>query len=226
MSPQDPYLVSALEYLLAVAFLVSFVGFWTFVNGEGAFSLERAKEWSTQLAGLFRVPDRVWFHQGHAWARPESTDVVTVGLDDFAQQLVGAMTNIRLPKVGTSLTAGSPAWSIDVDSQSVDMLSPVTGTVVAINDAVAKHPALANDDPYGGGWLARVRVPHAPKALRTLMSGRAAREWMDRVSTELTAAWTPELGAVCQDGGTPVRGFARAVDEEHWEQVARRFLLS
>jgi glycine cleavage system H protein len=226
MFPQDPYLVSALEYLVALASLGCFVAFWTFVNGEGALSLERVREWSGQLAGLFRVPDRTWFHPGHAWARPDASGVVTIGLDDFAQQLIGSISTVHLPPVGASLTAGSPAWSIGDGSRSVEMLAPVTGTVVAVNDALAAQPSLANDDPYGGGWLARVRVSRAPQALRELMSGRAARAWMDRVSAELMTAHTAELGVVCQDGGMPVQGLARAIDEEHWDDVARRFLLS
>jgi hypothetical protein len=58
------------------------------------------------------------------------------------------------------------------------------------------------------------------------MSGRMAQAWMNRVSEELMMACAPELGVVSQDGGAPVRGLARAIDEEHWDKVARRFLLS
>lgn len=226
MAPHDPYVAKALEYLVGLASLGCFVVFWQFVNSEGTVSFERARAWSGQLADFFRVPADVFFHPGHAWARLERRGVMTLGLDDFAQQLVGPIAALRLPAVGTALSAGSPAWAIAADGKKVEMLSPVTGTVIAVNDALASRPGLANDDPYGGGWLAKVRVPHASKSLRALMSGSATRKWMDRVCLELTAAFTPELGQLSQDGGTPIHGFARGINPEHWDDVARKFLLS
>ncbi len=226
MAPHDPYIAKALEYLVSVMFLGCFVVFWRFVNSEGALSFERARAWSGQLSDFFRVPADLFFHPGHAWARSEGGGVMTLGLDDFAQQLVGPISAINLPAVGTSLSAGSRAWSIEADAKRVDMLAPVSGTVIAVNDALNGQPGLVNDDPYGGGWLAKVRVPPSSKVRRALMSGRAARAWMDRVASDLTAAFTPELGQLSQDGGVPIHGFARGISQEHWDDVARKFLLS
>lgn len=226
MSPYDPYIAKALEYLVGLVFLACFAAFWQYVNGEGAVSLERVRAWSGQLSEFFRVPADLFFHPGHAWARLEGQGVMTLGLDDFAQQLVGPISAVDLPQVGTALTAGSRAWSIGADAKSVAMLAPVTGTVIAVNDALNAQPGLANDDPYGGGWLAKVRVARPSKALRALLSGRAARAWMDEVASNLTAAFTPELGQLSQDGGVPIHGFARGISQEHWDDVARKFLLS
>jgi glycine cleavage system H protein len=226
MSLHDPYTMKALEYLVGLAFFVCFAGFWHYVNGPGAVLLERARVWTESLSELFRVPANVFFHPGHAWCRSDGHDVITVGLDDFAQQLVGPISAIDLPRVGAAFDAGSRAWSIEADAKRIDMLAPVTGTVIAVNDALTGRPGLANDDPYGAGWLAQVRVPRSPKALRALMSGRAARKWMDQVCSDLMAAFTPELGQVSQDGGVPIHGFARAISEEHWDDIARAFLRS
>jgi glycine cleavage system H protein len=220
------YTTKPLEYAVAILYLLLFVGFWRYVNGEGSISFERARAWSGQLCDFFRVPADVFFHPGHAWARPEGGGVMTLGLDDFAQQLVGPISAIDLPRVGTALEAGSRAWAIEADAKRVDMLAPVTGTVVAVNDALNGQPSLVNDDPYGGGWLAKVRVPRSSKALRALMSGRAARAWMDRVASDLLAAFAPELGQVSQDGGVPIQGFARVISKEHWDDVARKLLHS
>ena len=226
MSPHDPYMAKALEYLVGLVFLACFAAFWQFVNGEGAVSFERARAWSGQLSEFFRVPADVFFHPGHAWARLDGHGVMTLGLDDFAQQLVGPIDAVALPAVGTALNAGSRAWSVEADAKRVDVLAPVTGTVIAVNDVLARQPGLVNDDPYGRGWLAKVRVPRASKTARALMSGRAALAWMDRVSADLTAAFTPELGQLSQDGGVPIHGFARGISQDHWDDVARRFLGS
>ena len=218
----DPYTAKTVEYLTGVAFLLLFVVFWRFVNGEPL--AQRVKAWSGQLAEWFRVPADLFFHPGHAWARPDTAGVYTVGLDDFAQQLVGPVDVVNLPRVGSRVKAGAPTWTLCADGKLVDMVAPVDGEVVSVNPDLERRAGLVNEDPYGRGWLMRVQVaPDRP--LRRLMSGDAARQWITRVAEELTAAMHPELGVLMQDGGMPVHGIARGMDEAGWTDVARKFLL-
>ena len=72
----------------------------------------------------------------------------------------------------------------------------------------------------------KVQVPRGGQSLGDLFSGASARKWIAEVSDELTAAMGPQLGTVMQDGGVPVHGIARSLDEAHWDDVARRFLRS
>jgi glycine cleavage system H lipoate-binding protein len=219
-------MMKTIEYLVGLGFLALFVGFWRLVNGESAERQTRRKAvWSTAPAEWFRVPERVFFHRGHAWAEPEPSGVLTVGLDDFAQQLVGPIKAIRLPEPGSTITAGERAWSIAADSKAVDMLAPVSGTVVAVNPEIERHALLANEDPYGRGWLFKV-LPKTDATLDGLLSGAAARRWTEQVTRDLGLLVSPELGHVMQDGGMPIHGLARGIDEEHWERIAARFLLT
>lgn len=224
MFTNDPYLVKTIEYLTGIGFLVLFVMFWRYANGDALAVVARVRAWSGQLAEWFRVPDGVAFHPAHAWVRADEPGVLTVGLDDFAQQLVGPLHAVDLPTVGTRLQAGAPGWTLRADGKAIDMLAPVTGEIVGINEAVARDGGLANEDPYGRGWLLKLRVPEAAAATKDLLSGAAARRWMEQVSERLTASMTPELGLLCQDGGLPVHGIARGIDPEHWDEVARTFL--
>jgi glycine cleavage system H protein len=226
MFSHDPYTMKAVEYLVGLGSLALFVIFWRFVNGEAMPMMEQAQVLAGQVADWFRIPERVFLHSGHGWARYEGPGVMAVGLDDFAQQLVGPLAAIELPQPGTLLKAGAKAWAMRADGKSVDMLAPVSGTVVAVNTDVKSHAALANEDPYGRGWLLKVQVPRMASAVQGLVSGAAARKWMDEVSHQLTASMTPELGQLCQDGGFPVHGIARAIDEARWDEVAGRFLLT
>lgn len=218
----DPYAVKAVEYLTGIAFLLLFVKFWSYVNGEPAPAARKA--WSGQLSEWFRIPERLLFHPAHTWARFDNANVATVGMDDFAQQLVGPLQRVELPQPGTLLHAGERAWTLHADGKAVEMLSPVDGKVVALNYAVAGHAETVNDDPYGKGWLMRIQVPSRRAAIKDLMTGAAARRWIERVSADLTASMTPELGHLCQDGGLPVHGIARGMDPDHWDEVAKRFL--
>jgi glycine cleavage system H protein len=224
MFSQDPYMVRAVEYLTCLGFLVVFSLFWRFVNTEPVFA--RAKAWAGQFADWFKMPESVYFHPGHAWARLESPGVVAVGVDDFAQHLVGRLGGLVLPNTGEPLEAGRRALALQADGRAVDVLAPISGTVVAVNQSAVEHPDLVNDDPYGRGWLLKVQVPRTASALRSLLSGEPARQWIDQVSQQLMHTMSPELGQLCQDGGLPVHGIARAIDDAHWDDVARRFLLS
>lgn len=226
MFTHDPYMVKAIEYLVGLSFLALFVLFWRFVNMDVREVPARVAAWSGQLADWFRVPPELFFHPGHAWAKADAAGMLTVGVDDFAQQLVGPLAAIELPQPGTQVRRGVKGWTLKADSKAVDMLSPVTGTVVAVNRDIAKQADLVNEDPYGRGWLMKVQAPGGGQSLTDLFSGAAARKWIGEVADELTAAMGPQLGTVMQDGGVPVHGIARSLDEHNWDEVARRFLRS
>jgi len=218
--------MKAVEYLVGIGFLALFVLFWRYVNGEVVSQAVAARTWAMPSAEWLRVPDGFAFHRGHGWARPELTGVLTLGVDDFAQQLIGPLAAVHLPQPGDLVHVGDAGWALEADGRLVNVLAPVSGTVVAVNREVEGHPTLVNEDPYGRGWLLKIQAPRGLSALNDLMSAAAARRWMEQVAHSLTASLSPELGYVYQDGGTPVHGLARAMDSVHWDDVVRRFLLT
>jgi glycine cleavage system H lipoate-binding protein len=224
----DPYIAKALEYLLGITFLVLFAGFWRYAIGGANVAEPVAVRAGRRLPllDMFRVPDGVMIHPGHAWVRADGPGFATVGMDDFAQQLVGPIAALNLPAVGTTVEQGARGWRLKADSKAVDMVSPITGRVVQINEAALGNPAAVNEDPFGRGWLMKVEAPRLTFNAKQLLSGRAARDLMSSSWDELSTLLSPEVGLVMHDGGAPVRGFARGVDEENWDAIARRFLRS
>ena len=96
-----------LEYLVGLSSLALFVVFWRFVNGgEPAMVPARAAAWSGQFADWFRVPQELFFHPGHAWAKADGAGVLTIGVDDFAQQLVGPLAVHRTAAARRAAAAG------------------------------------------------------------------------------------------------------------------------
>ena len=230
MIPHDlfaMYTAKATEYLIAVGFLLLFIPFWRFVNAEGA--AERvaalAPSWLTQMVDWFLVPDHLYFHPGHAWARAEG-NVVTVGVDDFAQKLLGPVSGIALPAIGAQVGQGQTAWSFAAAAKTVDMLSPVDGTVLAVNDRVLAAPDVLHRDPYGDGWLMKIKATRPSANFNQLLSGALAKRWMEQVSETMQAMMSPDLGRLYQDGGLPVHGIARSLGGENWDEVCRRFFLT
>ncbi len=176
--------------------------------------------------GWFTVPEGYYFHQGHGWVRPELGKIVRVGLDDFAQRLLGRPDAIQLPRVGQRLQLGEPGWMVTAEAAFLPMLSPVEGKVVAINHALRDSPELVNADPYGTGWLLEVRVVRLRTALANLLSGLLAMSWMDQITDRIRVLCDGQLGAVLPDGGEPVSGFIRAIAPDEWVTAARAFLLT
>ncbi|RPH82547.1 MAG: glycine cleavage system protein H [Candidatus Rokuibacteriota bacterium] len=224
------YWLKGLEYVLAVSYLPLFVLFWKFVTptrlAEAPVTVA-APSWADDLAGYFQLPARLFFHPGHAWARVDGPDMVTVGMNDFAQHLVGRIDRLQLPRVGAEVVQGMPALAVESAHRAVDMLSPVSGTVVDVNTAAVGDPATVKQSPYGEGWLFRVKSPQLAANLKSLMNGVFARRWMDAVTDQLAGEFSrEELGHVYADGGTPVDGLARSLAHDEWDAMARRYFLT
>ena len=102
---------------------------------------------------MSQIPGDLKFLKSHEWARVEADGRVTVGISDHAQGLLGDLVYVELPSVGDSVTAGNAVAVVESVKAASDVYSPVSGTVVAVNDALSDKPEIINEDAYGQGWL-------------------------------------------------------------------------
>jgi len=178
------------------------------------------------LVGGFRVPENVSYHPGHTWALSESPNLVRVGMDDFASKLLGKIERIALPQRGRWIRQGQKLWTIFRDGKSVDMVSPIEGTITDINEAVVKDPALARKDPFGEGWLVTVQAPDAKTNFRNLIGGALARWWTEESALRLQKRMPMALGALAQDGGIAVDDLTAQMPDQDWADLAKEFFLA
>ena len=106
------------------------------------------------------VPDELRYSRDHEWVRI-SGDVARIGITDFAQDSLGDVVFVQLPEVGLDVVAGASVSEIESTKSVSDVYVPVTGTVVAANEALGERPELLNQDPYGEGWIFEVRLTDA-----------------------------------------------------------------
>ena len=212
------------EYLIALGYLACFALFWRFLDRQPHTAASAATE-RHPAASDFAVPDGVLLHPGHAWLRMDTLASATVGADDFAQRLVGPITRVELPHKGAVLLQGEPAWYFQVGDKQVPMLSPVDGMVTEVNSELARVPE-ALSDPYGEGWLVRVKPTRPEADTHQLLRGATAKRYVQDAFESLLRRASPELGAVAHDGGVPIHGLARAIDKEHWDVIAREHFLT
>jgi len=202
---------------------------WPVLAGALLLSRESVRP-TRRMVGWFSLPEAYCYHQGHTWAVPEREDVVRVGMDQFVSWLLGPASGLEMPEVGRDLSQGERAWSISVDSKAIGMLSPVEGEVVAVNRLVLDSPEILCSDPYGRGWLLKVRVPDRSRNQRNLLCGDVARAWMEQTVRDIHARTPPASrpGWRLPSGGTSAtcEGFARLLAPENWDELAGELLLS
>jgi len=220
----DIYATKGIEYLIVIAFFAAFVLFCRYMYRPG--EVRAAATIAPESVTRFRVPEGLFYHQGHGWLRPEPGSIGVVGLDDFAQKFIGKIDAVDLPPVGSRLAQGDKGWSLVVDGVPIPMLSPVAGEVVEVNPEVLRSPEILREDPYGKGWLLKVKSTRIASNTRNLLSGKLARAWMESALDKLHPLHGESLGPVLQDGGLMVDGIARVLGGDQWVALAKTHLMT
>jgi len=220
----DIFATKHIEYLLVIGFLLLFIPFWRLLNRPARAVFEAAERIVPAISEWFRLPEERYYHLGHSWAIPEGPNVVKVGVDDFAQKLVGKINAVQMPSLGSTIHQGDKGWTLEVDTKAIDMLSPVDGRVIAINEDLLRSPQNINQDPYQS-WLMKVEAPSFSVDKKQLLSGSMARKWIEEVRENLLSRMNYDLGLVYQDGGLLVDGMARNLDKDKWDEIAKDFFL-
>ena len=109
-------------------------------------------------------PAELRYSKSHEWVKTED-GVTVVGISDFAQNALGDVVFVNLPEEGDSVTAGENFGDVESVKAVSDLVSPVTGTVCAVNEELLDSPELVNSDPYGAGWIVRVKLSAQPEGL-------------------------------------------------------------
>jgi glycine cleavage system H protein len=108
-------------------------------------------------------PDDVKYHPEHDWARIDG-DVATFGITHYAQDQLGEVVFVDPPQVGSNVTKDQPYAEVESVKAVSDVVAPLSGEVIEVNEALADSPEKVNEDPYGEGWLVRVRLSDPAEA--------------------------------------------------------------
>jgi glycine cleavage system H protein len=219
----DIFASKGIEYLLIIAFLILLILFlrWLTKPEKTVLNVKRLF-----LVDWFHLAGDYYYHQGHSWVASDKAGFVKVGMDDFSQKLLGKMDSISLPDVGDKVCQGEKGWCLQIDSNNIDMLSPVDGKVVEVNTSVLKDPEIINKDPYYKGWLFKVRMEKHKAGIKNLITGKVAKAWLQETVSKISMLITGNREVVLQDGGMISSGFVRELSPDNWINTARELLLT
>lgn len=128
---------------------------------------------------MANIPDDLHYSKDHEWVRVEG-NVAVVGITDYAQDSLGDVVYVELPKAGDEFAANEPFGSVESVKAVSEIFSPVSGEVVGINEKLADEPEKVNQDPYGEGWMIRVKMS-SPGQVDSLLT---AAEYEDFTKAE------------------------------------------
>jgi len=128
------------------------------------------------LAADETYPEDLKYHQEHDWARIEGEEA-TFGITWYAQDALGEVVFYESPEVGAQISKDQPYAEVESVKAVSDLISPLSGTVVAVNQKIVEEPETVNEDPYGEGWLIRIRLSD-PAQLDGLMDAEAYKSFI------------------------------------------------
>ena len=123
---------------------------------------------------MSKVPPELRYSESHEWVRLEG-DIATIGITDFAQDALTDVVYVEMPKKGARIEPKKTFGVVESVKSVSDLYAPLAGEIVDVNDALQKAPELVNDDPYGRGWMIKVRLAN-PKATASLLDADGYRK--------------------------------------------------
>jgi len=179
----------------------------------------------------FNVARDHYYHHGHSWARVEYGGRVRIGIDDFALRLLGPQDEIDIPGLGSRVGQNRPNAVLKRNGNEAPTLSPVDGTVVAVNHQLLSKTTIANKDPYGEGWLMVIQPSTLRNNLKNLFFGAESLAWVDDEFFKLQKLMGEVYGEDIQykmaaTGGEAISDIYGEVPELGWDRLVGDFLHS
>jgi glycine cleavage system H protein len=164
-----------------------------------------------------------YYHPSHSWALVTSNGDVTVGADDFAQKVVGGLSNVKLPALGSKVKQGEVYATLERGERILPQIAPLSGTIVGVNDRLASRPGVVNSSPLEKGWIVRIAPAQLTLELRNLLKGVIADRWQEAVSSQLVRWFSSSAHPVLQDGGRIVDNVSDLMNDQEWQRFVKEF---
>lgn len=169
-----------------------------------------------QYRGL-RLATDVGFSPAHSWARVD--DEVLVGVDDLVQAALGPVDDVQLPTSGDRVQRGEPLFQLRHGDRSVQVRSPVSGTVVGVNPDLKGHPQLINSAPFANGWVVRIHSENPRSEWKQLLRGRKAWAWFQSAADRVIGL-LPDQDQHATGNGVGPGDLYQQIDADAWRQLS------
>ena len=222
----------ALFVILTIVLCVSIDGVIQFRKAKNERVSRKLTEDLVPVTALAEVtaPANLFLDGGHTWVEVKPSGAATIGVDGFAQKLIGRIDDIVLPEVGKEIKRGDVLFAVKQDNHRAAFASPIDGQVIMVDKDLPWHPEMIENDPYKAGWICAVKPRNLAQNLKHLFTADEAGQWLKseaRRFQEFFAATSIDnlqLGQVMQDGGELAGGVLEFANDATWKQFNEMFL--
>ncbi|MEI6681113.1 MAG: glycine cleavage system protein H [Bacteroidota bacterium] len=233
-SYSDIFATKGIEYLVIIAFLVLLIPFAVVLNRQVKVTTQLKQALAFLSAGSLRIPQGLLFNKNHTWTHLEKSGAASLGLDDLLLHLTGEVNFSALKKPGETIRRGDPIAEIGHQGKLLRIDSPISGKILQTNPTLGDHPGLLNEDPYGRGWIYKIKPTNWIAETNSCVVADEATLWstgeLDRFKDFLAHTmhkYSPESPSVIlQDGGELSDHALAALPAEMWRDFQDQFLTT
>ena len=227
----DIFETKGLEYLAIIAFFLLLIPFWIILNRK-VVSKKIKQIIGVLSANILKIPQGVFFCKNHTWAHLQRSGSATVGLDDLLLHITGDIKFNNLKNPGESIRKGDLLAEICQDGKVLSVFSPISGEILTANSMLTGNPEISAEDPYGKGWLYKIKPGNWIAETSSYYLAEDATQWSkneierfkDFMATSGMKYGTNPSIAVLQDGGELCDHILSEMPKEIWQDFQREFL--
>ena len=228
----DIFATKGVEYLIIIAFLAMLIPFSVILNKQVKMTRELQKAIGILTAGILKIPQGLFYSKNHTWMFMEKSGSARVGLDDLLLHVTGKVKISNLKEPGEMINKGDLLTEIDQEGKQLRILSPVSGKITDTNLLVKESPGILNEDPYGRGWIYKIKptdwIAEAKSCYfaeeATIWSAKELERFKDFLAVTMKNHSPESSMVILQDGGELCDHSLSAFPDETWKDFQKEFL--
>ncbi len=221
-----------IEYIAVLVFFAILVPFWIILNRKVKASRQIQKTLGALTANVLKVPQGLFFSKNHTWTHLEMSGMAKVGLDDLLLHITGDVKFNNLKKPGDWVKKGDVIAEIDRNGKQLKVLAPISGEIINTNSRINDDPMAINQDPYGQGWVYKIKPTNWIAETNAYYLAEDASKWaaleLDRFKDFLAVSmkkYSAEPSLITlQDGGEICDNPISDLPNPYWQDFQKDFL--
>jgi len=221
-----------IEYLAIIAFLVLLIPFWLELNKKTKITKQIRKASGMLSANILKIPQGLFYSKNHTWAYLEKSGTAKVGLDDLLLHMTGEVRLNYFKNPDEIINKGEFLAEIDQNGKLLRIFSPISGTILHTNPLLHESPGMLNEDPYGRGWIYKIKPTNWVEETKSYFLAEEAIKWstkeLERFKDFLALSrgnGSPEtVMIILQDGGELGDNALSEMPGEIWQDFQKEFL--